>query len=103
MEPVATQFEDRTFRYTQLERHEDLAIYEQEHKTGGVKRYEVVRIRVMPEHTWPNGDTTPAHEYYPGATAWGRDGFSCFDRKEAQALLATLAARRETAGPEDEA
>jgi len=34
MEPIALAFDDRTFRYTQIERHGDLAIYCQEHKQG---------------------------------------------------------------------
>jgi hypothetical protein len=91
MEPLATEFDDRTYHYTQLERHGNLALYEQRHKElEAVRRYEVVRIRERPAHTWPNGTTSPAREAYPSTTAWGRDGWTCFSRMEAQALLARL-------------
>lgn len=98
MQPIATQFEDRTFRYTQVERHGPLAIYCQEHKQGHVTRYEVVRIRVAPEHQWPNGDVTPEREVYPGTTQWGSWGWTTYTLAQAQMLLAELAARR-TAPP----
>lgn len=90
MEPIATTFEDQTFTYTQLERQGNIAIYCQQHKEGGAKRYEVVRIRVSKEHTWPNGKTTPEHEAYPGSTRWGVDGFSCFSMDEAHGIMAKL-------------
>ena len=44
MQPPVTEFVDRTFRYTQLERQEDLAIFVQTHKVGQIPRYEVVQI-----------------------------------------------------------
>jgi len=96
MEPIALAFDDRTFRYTQIERHGDLAIYCQEHKQGHVKRYEVIRIRIAREHQWPNGDVTPEHEAYPGATSWGTYGWTTHTLAQAQMLLAELAARRES-------
>jgi hypothetical protein len=95
MQPIPTQFEDRTFRYTQVERHGHLAIYCQEHKQGHVKRYEVVRIRIAPEHQWPDGHVTPEREVYPGSTSWGRDGLSAFTLSQAQMLLAEIHARRD--------
>ena len=76
MQPLVTEFEDRTFRYTQLERQGNVAIFTQTHKLGGVVRYEVVRIRVASEHTWPNGTTSPEREVYPGSNLWGQAGWS---------------------------
>jgi hypothetical protein len=102
MQPIATQFEDRTFRYTQIERHGDLAIYCQEHKQGHNTRYEVIRIRIEREHQWPNGDVTPEHEAYPGSSSWGKYGWTTYTLAQAQMLLAEIAARRESP-PEDEA
>ncbi len=92
MTPVETVFEDRNFRYTQLERQGDIALYSQsqEHKASGTVRYEVVRIRVQQAHTWPNGHTTPEHEAYPGSTRWGTDGFTFFARVDATAKIASL-------------
>jgi hypothetical protein len=94
MQPILTEFEDRVFRYTQVERHGGLAIYCQEHKQGHVRRYEVIRIRIVPEHEWPDGRVTPEHEAYPGATRWGQDGWTTHTLAQAQMLLAEIAARR---------
>jgi hypothetical protein len=66
MVPLPMQFDDSVFTYTQVERLGDIAIYQQTHKASQVERYEVVKIRVRPAHTWPNGTTTPEHEAYPG-------------------------------------
>src|SRR5262245_34982167 len=90
MEPIAEAFEDHTFRYTQLARHGMLAIYEQRHKEGNAVRYEVIRIRERPAHTWPNGIVTPPHEAYPGATRWGMYGFTCFSLRDAEQVLAQM-------------
>ena len=72
--PLPPEFEDSRFRYTQVERTGDLAIFTQTHKTSGHQRYEVVLIRIQKEHTWPNGNITPEKEAYPGSTSWGRLG-----------------------------
>ena len=94
MQPIDTAFEEGRFRYTQLERQGDIAIYRQEHKENPkVVRYEVIRIRIAPEHTWPNGNTTPEREAYPGASVWGRLGFTCFTVEEARTLAAGLQAQ----------
>lgn len=91
MLPLQTSFEDRTFRYMQVERHGPLAIYCQEHKSSGVKRYEVIRIRVRGEETLPSGQTLPEREVYPGSSAWGRDGHTAFSMAEARTLMQELA------------
>jgi hypothetical protein len=94
MQPIDTTFEEGRFRYTQLERHGDIAIYRQEHKESAkAVRFEVIRIRVQPEHTWPSGQVSPEREAYPGASVWGRLGFTCFKLEEARALAAGLQAQ----------
>ena len=94
MQPIDTAFEEGRFRYTQIQREGDIAIYEQQHKENPkVIRYEVIRIRIAPEHTWPNGNTTPEREAYPGASVWGRLGFTCFTVEEARTLAAGLQAQ----------
>jgi hypothetical protein len=90
MEPIATAWQDRTFTYTQIERQGMYAIYAQTHKEGGQTRFEVIRIRVRAEHTWPNGNTTPEHEGYPGPSTWGVDGFTHATLEDAQQHLAHL-------------
>ena len=70
MELLPVSFRDRGFLYEQLERQGDVALYRQTNHAG-IRRYEVVRIRIQREHTWPNGTTTPEKEAYPGSNAWG--------------------------------
>ena len=62
MDALVTEFEDRTFRYAQVTRQGAYALFTQTHKVSGTVRYEVVRIREQEAHTWPSGQTTPAHE-----------------------------------------
>jgi hypothetical protein len=97
MLPLPTEFEDRLFRYEQVSREGDLAIFTQTHKASGHVRYEVVLIRVQPAHTWPTGVTTPEKEAYPGSTSWGRLGHTCFTLPEAQALAAAWRQQRDAA------
>jgi hypothetical protein len=87
MQPLDTQFEDRTFRYAQVERQGNVAIFTQTHKQGGAVRYEVVRVRIQAAHTWPTGITSPEREAYPGSASWGgREAHTCFTLPEAQAI-----------------
>jgi hypothetical protein len=97
MQPIDIAFDEGRFRYTQIERQGDVAIYEQQHKENSkVVRFEVIRIRVQPEHTWPSGQTTPEREAYAGASSWGRLGFTCFSLEEARTLAAGLQAQAVT-------
>lgn len=98
MLPLSTEFEDGRFRYAQVERAGDIAIFTQANKTSGIQRYEVVLIRVQKAHTWPTGVTTPEKEAYPGSNSWGRLGHTCLTLPEAQALAATWREQR-AAGP----
>jgi hypothetical protein len=107
MLPLPTEFEDARFRYTQVERAGDMAIFTQTHKASGCIRYEVVLIRVQKEHTWPTGVITPEKEAYPGSTSWGRFGQTCYTLPEAQALAETWRLQRtiaaDSAEDEDDA
>ena len=97
MQPLQTEFEDRLFRYTQIERQGDIAIFCQTHKESSCHRFEVVKIRVQPAHTWPNGTISPEREAYPGSTSWGALGWTCFTLQAAQELVRTLRATRDAA------
>jgi hypothetical protein len=90
VQPIALELKDRTFLYRQIERHGNIALYCQEHKESHVQRFEVIRIRIQKAHTWPNGETTPDHESYPGSHAWGRDGWTFFTLDAARTFVATL-------------
>jgi hypothetical protein len=94
MEVLPLTFTERGFAYQQIERQGDVAIYSQTNHAG-IVRYEVVRIRIQREHTWPNGVTTPEKEAYPASTAWGRYGFTCMGLPEAEALFRALLAQPE--------
>lgn len=93
---IATQFDDRTFRYTQVARQGDVAIYRQTHKASGIDRFEIIRIRIAEEHTWPDGRTTPEREVYPGSNSWGTLGFTTFTLAEAQAKMQSLQTEKES-------
>ena len=97
MEPLPLSFRDRGFLYEQVERQGDVAIYSQTNHSG-IVRYEVIRIRIQPEHTWPTGVTTPEKEAYPGSTSWGRLGWTFFGLEPARAKLLALEGQ-----PEEEA
>ena len=56
-------------------------------------RYEVVRIRIQREHTWPNGTTTPEKEAYPGSNSWGTLGWTFIERPLAEDKLRALLAQ----------
>jgi hypothetical protein len=57
---------------------------------------------MQPEHTWPSGQVSPEREAYPGASVWGRLGFTCFALEEARALAAGLQAQAVTLEPGEE-
>ena len=89
MEPLPLSFRDRGFLYEQLDRQGDVALYTQTNHAG-IVRYEVVRIRIQREHTWPNGTTTPEKEAYPGSNSWGTLGWTFIERPLAEDKLRAL-------------
>jgi hypothetical protein len=97
MLPLPTEHDDKTFTYTQVEREGDIAIFCQAHKAYRSQRFEEVKIRVQPEHTWPNGTTSPEREAYPGSNSWGALGWTCFTLQAAQALARALRTAQEAA------
>ncbi len=79
--PIKTEFGYQGRRLRQLKREGDVAIYEV--LGGGGKMllgYEVVRIRVAPPNTFPDGSSVPWREIYPSSsrdsTDWGLIAFS---------------------------
>jgi hypothetical protein len=92
MHILELELEDSRFQYVQVERRENVALDTQTHKASGNVRYEVIKIRIQPEHTWPNGVTTPEKEAYPGSGSWGRDGWTFFALASAQQKMRELLA-----------
>jgi hypothetical protein len=97
------ELEDGRFKYVQLERRGDVALYTQTHKASGNVRYEEIKIKIQPEHTWPTGVTTPEKEAYPGSSAWGRDGWTFFALAAAQQKMGELLASAGDDPPQDAA
>lgn len=104
MEPLVQEFTKGNYRYSQIHREGRYAIFTQTHlERPSVVRYELIRIRDYPAHTWPTGKTTPAHEAYPPESQWGTAGWTCFTLAEAQGLLADLLARHGQDAMQEEA
>jgi hypothetical protein len=97
IQPLVTKFVQGNYRYRQLTRIKDVALFAQEHLHAPVTRYEVVIITVAPEHTWPNGTTTPEREIYPSSKSWGATGWSFYAQAEGEAWMQHLLAQREAA------
>src|SRR5712691_2693714 len=92
MQVLEHELEDGRFQYVQVERRENVALYTQTHKASGHVRYEVIKIRIQPEHTWPTGVTTPEKEAYPGSGSWGLYGWTFFALAAAQQKMRELLA-----------
>ncbi len=92
MQILEHELEDGRFQYVQVERRENVALYTQTHKASGHVRYEVIKIRMQPEHTWPTGVTTPEKEAYPGSGSWGLYGWTFFALAAAQQKMGELLA-----------
>jgi hypothetical protein len=103
MHILERELEDGRFQYVQVERRENVALYTQTHKASGHVRYEVIKIRIQPEHTWPTGVTTPEKEAYPGSGSWGRDGWTFFALAAAQQKMHELLASVGDESPQDAA
>lgn len=100
MQPLVTDFTQGNYRYRQLTRTGDVALFAQEHLHAPVTRYEVVVITVAPATTWPNGHTTPEREAYPGASSWGHKAWTFLTQSEAEVWMQELYAQR-GAGADD--
>jgi hypothetical protein len=83
MTPLATTFRSKGFDYVQIAREGKHAIYRKSRIGHNFEVYEVVVIIEEPEHTWPKGDTTPAHERMPGDEIWGKKGWTCQTKERA--------------------
>lgn len=47
----------------------------------------VISTRRVKEHTWPNGNRTPAHEAMPSSEQWGTYGWTCNTLERAKVRL----------------
>ncbi len=77
------------FEYKLVERQGDLAIYTQ-NKFNRVVSWEVVKIRHLPERTFPGGKSRGASEAYPKPSDWGKSAWTCASLERAQERLKGL-------------
>ena len=86
------EFRRKGFRYRQVAREANAAIYEQ--TWNGCQNpsvaYEVIRIRCR-EGFQIDGRSVEPSEVYPNSEAWGVDGFTFTDKDAAFANLRELA------------
>jgi hypothetical protein len=87
-EPLQKEFRRDGFKYRQIAREGDAAIYEQTWSgcSDASVCYEVIRIRRRDGFQIDNRLVEPA-EVYPSSGAWGVDGFTVTDRDAAFAKL----------------
>lgn len=74
MTVLSTEFTSKGSTFRQLKRLGKVALYSRGPRDK-VHGYEVIRIKDVPETTWPNGNMTPAHEGYPGDNEFGAKGW----------------------------
>ena len=83
--PLATEWKKSGFQFRVIRREGDVVIVEKwRPETPSMVSYEVAKIRIQEEHTWPTGQTTPRGERYPSSEEWGKYGFTCLTREHAQ-------------------
>ena len=113
MEKLKLQFVKKKFKYTQLWRDDNWAIYLKENDVptdaeNYFFHYELVNIRIRKEDiirkVFGKELTTLAGEYYPNDNEWGLYGWTCFTEKEAIELKvrkqAFLSGRKQKAIPD---
>lgn len=88
MKELDKEFEDRGFKFEQIKRIDNIALYRR-YKIGHPKsfHYEVIKV-LSNKDSFLWGRFLPASEYYPGWSVWGTCGFTyCGDKfGEAQSL-----------------
>ena len=92
--PVETDFTEKGFRYTQIAREGEWAVYHKTKESGSYfsNEYEVVRIKQARLHPKdPNPEGWDKREAYPASRRWGRHGFTILGREEALARMRSKA------------
>jgi hypothetical protein len=91
--PLATQFSRDGFKYRQIAREGDAAIYEQTWSgcSNPSACYEVIHIRRRDGFEIDGRSVEPA-ELYPNSDSWGIDGFTLTDKDAAFAKLTEVSA-----------
>lgn len=94
MRVLPENFNDGGFEMSLLERHGNLAIYEQRKNSRAVA-FEVVIIRPRKDRTLPNGNFISGGEYYPCPSEFGTYGWACESLERARQRLSLLTERHD--------
>jgi hypothetical protein len=94
MIPIPSKFRADGYDFTLLDRVDDWAVFRK--TKGEIESYEVVVVQKRPAHTWPNGNTTPAHEAMPSSEMWGTAGWTLDTQAKAYSKVADLLKTRQT-------
>lgn len=83
MPSVAFPFDRDGYRHRLLERTGAVCLIERTNRLTGSVHWEVVRVRPITAHVWPNGRLTEAGERYPSTAEWGACGWTFTTRDDA--------------------
>ena len=87
MNPIPVTFRSHGFDYKQVYRDGLWCIFRQTKEGTDIEKYEVIKLKVAPAHTFPNGKSYPEREVYPGSEEWGTYGWTCADLESAHRRL----------------
>ena len=99
MNPLPQVIEDRGFRYTQIAREGEVALYSQSYPGSKPFAYEII---IGQSHNGREcfGKTYPPSEYYPSAAQWCKEGWTVSgypdSLAEARVFMRALIDKRES-------
>ena len=91
MKALATTFGSDGFEFQQLRREGDIASFVKLKPGFSFRSYEVVMMQKRAAYTWPDGQTTPAHEAMPSSRDWGKYGWTFQTLEDCQSRFKSLA------------
>lgn len=91
MKTLPTTFGSDGFDFQQLRREGDIALFVKHKLPFRFKSYEVVMIQKRNAYTWPDGQTTPAHEAMSSSRDWGTYGWTYQTFEDAESRFKKLA------------
>ena len=83
MKKLQTEFESAGFKYKQIHREKNYAIYERKYIDSlSDPHYEAIKIQSHNGMEIAGNKISPS-EYYPSSNSWGRHGYTCLNKKSA--------------------
>lgn len=97
MKTLPDRYSANGWRYKLVQRNAVAAIYSQSMHPdlpSGTEAaaYEVFVVKRLPDVTFPNGKTTPAHEAVPNPSQWGSQAWTCHTLERARAVFGEIMA-----------